>query len=143
MEEIGVVKSIDGVIARVLVERKSICDKCTAGKCHVTDDGAIIEAVNTARAKEGQRVRVQFRPYTYLKGSLIVYGIPTVALVIGAILGKEVLGAFITGIDPELLSAIGGFGLFAVAFTGVRFLSRWMEKKTEYKPVVEEILGQD
>lgn len=141
MEEIGVVKSVEGVIARVVVERKSICDKCTEGKCLLTEGGAIIEAFNQARAKEGQRVRVVFRPYSYLKGSVLIYGIPALALIIGAVIGRELLSKFITGLDPDLLSAIAGFSLLIVTFAIVRIITRRMEKKVEYKPVVEEILG--
>jgi sigma-E factor negative regulatory protein RseC len=140
MEEIGIVQSIDGVIAKVLVKRKSICDKCTEGKCLLTEGGAVIEAFNQVKAKEGERVKVVFRPYSYLKGSVIIYGIPAIALIIGAILGKEFLSEFIKTIDPDLLSAIGGFGLFLIAFIVVRAITSRMEKKVEYKPIVEEIL---
>ncbi len=143
MEEIGVVKRIDGVVAQVLVERKSICDKCTEGKCHLIDGGAIIEAFNQVKAKEGQRVRVVFKPYSYLKGSILIYGVPALALILGAIFGKEFLSDFIKAFDPDLLSAITGFGLFVIAFIAIRFITKNMEKKVEYKPVVEEILDSD
>ncbi len=140
MEEVGVVKSIDGVTATVLVERKSACDKCKEGVCHVSDGGALIEAVNAAKAKEGQRVKVVFRTYTYLKGTVLIYGLPALALIIGAVLGKEFLPRIFSGADPDLLSAVGGFGLFIVTFIAARLFSLRMERKTEYKPVVEEIL---
>ncbi len=139
MEEIGVVKSIDGVIAKVVVERKSICDKCTEGKCLLTEGGAIIEAFNQAGAKEGQRVKVVFRPYSYLRGSVLIYGIPALMLIIGAVIGREVLSRFIT-MDPDLLSAIGGFSLLIITFIIVRMITSRMEKKVEYKPVIEEII---
>ena len=71
MEEIGVVKSIDGFMAIVSVERKSACEQCAAG-CKITDSGAEIEAVNRAKATIGQRVRVELRPYSYLKGTVIL-----------------------------------------------------------------------
>lgn len=140
MDEIGVVQSIDGINAKVVVERKSACDQCTEGKCLVTDGGAIIDALNTVHAKEGQRVRVVFKPYTYLKGSILIYGVPALSLIIGAVLGKEVLSDFIESVDPDLLSAIGGFGMLIIALIGVRILSRRMERKIEYKPVIEEII---
>ncbi len=140
MEEIGVVKSIDGVFAKILVERKSACDKCSEGVCHVSDRGAVIEALNPVKAREGQKVRVVFKPYTYLKGTILVYGLPALALIIGAVLGKEVLSRFFSAVDPDLLSAIGGFGLFAVVLAAVRIFTARMERKPEYKPVVEEIL---
>jgi len=140
MEEVGVVKSIDGITAKVIVERKSACDKCKEGICHVSDGGAIIEALNIANAKEGQRVKVVFRSYTYLKGTILIYGLPALALIIGAVLGKEFLPRIFSGVDPDMLSAVGGFGLFILTFIAARLFSLRMEKKTEYKPVVEEIL---
>jgi sigma-E factor negative regulatory protein RseC len=139
MEEIGVVQSVDGVIARVLVEKKSACEKCAA-KCNLTEGGAMIEAVNTARAEVGQRVRVEFKPLSYVKGSVLIYGVPALGLIAGAVLGKEVVSRFIPGVDPDLLSAFFGFGGFLVAYIASRLFARTMEKKTEYKPVVEEIL---
>ncbi|RMG72442.1 MAG: hypothetical protein D6710_04795 [Nitrospirae bacterium] len=139
MEEIGVVKSVEGMIAKVVVERKSICDKCTEGKCLLTDGGAIIEAFNQVKAKEGQRVRVVFRPYSYLKGSVLIYGIPALMLIVGAIIGREVLSRFIE-MDADLLSAIGGFSLLIITFIIVRIITARVEKNIEYKPVIEEII---
>ncbi len=140
MEEVGIVKSVEGVTAKVLVERKSACDKCSEGLCHVSDAGALIDALNIARAKEGQKVKVVFKSYTYLKGTILIYGLPALALIIGAVLGKEFLPRIFSGVDPDLLSAVGGFGLFFLTFIAARLFSLRMEKNTEYKPVVEEIL---
>ncbi len=140
MEEIGVVKAVDGVIAKVLVEKKSICEKCTESKCLFTDEGAVIEALNSVKAREGQKVRVVFKPYAYLKGSALIYGIPALGLIVGAVIGKELISRFVKQMDPDLLSAIGGFGMFIIFYIASRLVSRRMEKKIEYKPVVEEIL---
>ncbi|GBE36640.1 soxR reducing system protein RseC [bacterium BMS3Bbin07] len=139
MEEVGIVKSVEGVTAKVLVERKSACDKCREG-CHVSDAGALIEALNIAKAKEGQKVKVVFKSYTYLKGTILVYGLPALALIIGAVLGKEFLPRIFSGADPDLLSAVGGFGLFILTVIAARLFSLRMEKNTEYKPVIEEII---
>ena len=139
MDEIGVVKDTHGIFATVVVARKSACSDCKAG-CHVTEAGAEIEAVNAARASAGQRVRVAMKPYTYLKGSLLVYGVPALALIIGAVAGKEVMSSFFPGADPDILSAICGFGAFLLSFVGVKLWSSRLEKKVDFKPVVEEIL---
>jgi len=140
MEEIGIVKSIAGVMAKVSVPKKSVCEGCTAGTCKPEEQSMEIEAINRAGAKAGQKVRVVVKSYTYLKGSLLVYGVPAAALVAGAVLGKEIGGQYFKGIDPEILSAIFGFGLLVIAFLGIKLWSRKVEKKTETKPVVEEIL---
>lgn len=141
MEEIGVVKSITGSLAIVVVERKSACDQCKAG-CTVTDSGAEIEALNVAKAKIGQKVKVVMKPYTYLKGSIVIYGIPALALIIGAIIGKEFLSSLypFKGLDPDIVSAIGGFGAFIISFLIVKLWSRRFERKVEYKPIIQEIL---
>jgi len=140
MEETGVVKSVEGPFAKVAVAKKSVCAQCTAGTCHLTEEGAELEALNTAGAKAGQRVRVVLKPYTFLKGSIIVYGLPAAALVLGAVMGKEVFSRYIRGISSDAVSAIFAFGAFALSFLAVKLWSMRAEKKIEYKPVIEEIL---
>lgn len=140
MEEIGTVKSTAGAFAKVSVPKKSVCEGCTAGTCKPDEQSMEIDAVNKAGAKAGQKVRVVIKSYTYLKGSILVYGIPAVALIAGAVLGKEIFSKQFKGTDPDIVSAIFGFGLFLMAFLGIKLWSLKAEKKTETKPVIEEIL---
>lgn len=128
-------------MAVVSVPRKSGCEGCSAGTCRTADQSMEIEAVNRADAKVGQKVRVSIRPSLYMKGSMIVYGIPAVGLVVGAVIGKEVLPGFFPGKDPDLLSAAAGFACLVLFFLGVRLWSVRAGDKTESKPVVEEILS--
>ncbi|MEW6001731.1 MAG: SoxR reducing system RseC family protein [Nitrospirota bacterium] len=141
MEEIGVIKSIEGMTAMVSVPKKSVCEGCTAGTCKPSEQSMEIEALNLIKAQVGQRVRVVMKPYTYLKGSLIVYGIPAVALVTGAVLGKEFFSSYFES-DPDIISAIFGFCAFAISFVAIKLWSRKVEKKVELKPVIEEILSE-
>ncbi|MBI4684665.1 MAG: SoxR reducing system RseC family protein [Nitrospirae bacterium] len=140
MEEVGVVKSIEGMIAKVSVPRKSVCEGCTAGTCKPDEQSMEIEAINKAKAKVGQRVKVIVKTYTYLSGSIIVYGIPALALITGAIIGKEVFSSQFKDMDPDIISAIFGFGAFLIAFLVIKIWSMTASKKTESKPVIEEIL---
>ena len=141
MEEIGVVKSTSGVLAIVSVERKSACEQCTGG-CRITDAGAELEAINRAKAMKGQKVRVVLRPYSYLKGSMIAYGLPALALVLGAVAGKEFFSRVFYPLDPDIVSAIFGFGAFFLAFIAVKIWSVRIEREASYKPVIEEILEE-
>lgn len=141
MEEIGVVKKTNGVMATVVVERKSACDQCKQS-CKVTEGGAEIEALNLVRADVGSTVKVQMKPYTYLKGSLLVYGFPALALIIGAVAGRELISRYITGIDKDLLSAVCGFGALMIAIIIVKIYTSKAEKNIELKPVIEEILNK-
>lgn len=141
MEETGVVKSIQGPFSVVLVTKKSACEHCTAGTCHLSDDGAELEALNEAGAQVGQRVRVILRPMDYVKGSMMVYGIPALALIIGAIVGKE-YGPRIIPLDADLVSAIFAFGSLGLSLLLVKLWLRSAEKETKYRPVITEILSE-
>ncbi|NCO82854.1 MAG: SoxR reducing system RseC family protein [Nitrospirae bacterium] len=140
MDEIGIVKSTAGAFAKVSVPEKSGCEGCTAGACKPEEQSMEIDALNKAGAKAGQRVRVVIKSYTYLKGSMLVYGIPAIALITGAVLGKEIFSSQFKDTNPDILSAIFGFGLFLISFLGVKLWSLTADKKTETKPVIEEIL---
>lgn len=142
VEEIGIVKEIVGPKAIVIVQKQSACDSCPGGSvCKMMGNEAEIEAVNEARAKIGDTVRIAFKPYTYLKGTIFIYGIPSIMLIIGAVIGKEYLSKFLPAMDPDIVSAISGFGLFAFSFLFMKFWSKRYEGKKEYMPVIEEIVS--
>lgn len=140
MEEIGVVKSIEGILAKVSVPRKSVCEGCTAGTCKPEQQSMEIDAYNKAGARPGQKVRVAIKTYTYFRGSIIVYGIPAIALIAGAVIGKEIFSTQLEPMDPDIVSAIFGFSAFLISFLAIKLWSMRTEKKTEAKPVIEEII---
>ncbi len=142
IEEIGTVKSVDGPFALVNVPKKSACEGCTAGTCRIEDQFMEIEAFNQAGAKAGDRVRVSVKAVTYMKGSMIVYGLPAIGLVAGAVLGKEVMTGIFTKADPDMLSAAFGFGAFVLTLVLVKIWSNAAGKKIESKPVIEEVLNE-
>lgn len=140
MEEIGIIKDIEGPVAKVSVPRKSACEGCTAGTCKPEEQSMEIEALNHVNASVGQRVRIIVNPYTYLKASIIVYGVPALALIAGAILGKEVFSSYFKELDSDTISAIAGVGAFIMAFIAVKLWSKTLDKKADSKPIIEEIL---
>lgn len=140
IEETGTVRSTSGMMAIVAVPRKSTCEGCTAGTCRQEEQSMEIEAVNRAGAEAGQRVRVSIQSSLYLKGSMVVYGLPALGLVVGAVVGKEMLGRFIQGVDPDLLSALAGFTFFGIALGLVKLWSHSAGSTLASKPVIEEIL---
>jgi sigma-E factor negative regulatory protein RseC len=141
VEEVGIVKEVIGPKAFVTVQRQSGCDSCPGGSiCKLAGNEAEIEAVNEAKAKAGDTVRIAFKPYIYLKGTVFVYGIPSIMLIIGAIVGKEYLSRFLPNMDPDIVSAIGGFGLFAMSFLFMKVWMKRYEGKKEYMPVIIEVV---
>ncbi len=148
MDEIGVVRSIDGVTATVVVEKRQTCEGCKENEsCGINSDGnekqtIEIAALNIAGAKIGQMVKVTAKSYTYVKGTLLVYGLPAVALLIGAVFGKYILAGMFKAVNPETLSAFAGFSSFVIAFIILKIISGKIEKKTENTPVIEHIIEQ-
>jgi sigma-E factor negative regulatory protein RseC len=127
-------------MAVVDVPVKSACEGCTAGICKPQDKFMEIEAFNQAGAAVGQRVRVAVSASSYMKNSMIVYGLPAVGLVLGAIFGKEVLSRFLPGTDPDILSATAGFTTLFISFIIVKVWTDRKAGKIESRPVIEEIL---
>jgi sigma-E factor negative regulatory protein RseC len=140
-EEIGVVNSLNGSYAVVKVPKKSSCDGCTLGTCKPDDQSMEIEALNKADAQVGQRVKVVISSFTYMKGSLLIYGFPAAALIIGAVLGKEVFSGYFPGTDSDILSALFGFSALVISFFLARIWLNRTSRKVESKPVIQEILG--
>src|SRR5271169_6202384 len=129
MEEIGVVKEIKGIKAIIIVPKQGSCESCPGTSlCETLGAGeAVMEAYNHVEARVGDTVRVGFKSSNYLKGTIIVYGIPALMLLAGAVLGKAYLSRFFPTADPELVSAAAGFGLFAVTFLILKLCSKFFE----------------
>jgi sigma-E factor negative regulatory protein RseC len=143
IEEVGTVTKVEGIMASVAVSKKSSCDGCTAGgACKTTPEGVEIEAVNTIHAREGQTVRISMKPYTYIKGAMLIYGIPVVLLITGAIIGKNIGEEYVPAVNSDLVAAVMGFSFLFLSLIGIKIWSRNINTKTEYKPVIEEILNK-
>lgn len=141
MEEVGVVIKTEGIMARVRVQKSGACEACAAaGTCKPSEETAELEVFNPLRAKAGQTVKLVLKPQLYLKASIIVYGLPVIALIGGAILGKNIGELYFKGIDSDLLAAAFGFGALIISFMVIKLWSNKIEKKEEYRPVIEEII---
>ncbi len=142
IEEIGVVIKTEGETARVAVQKRGACEGCTAkGACESTSEGMEIEALNPVNAREGQSVRVMLQAETYLKGSMIVYGLPLVLFITGAIVGKNIGEAYFLHTSSDLVAAIFGFGSLIASLIAVKIWSGKLESKTESKPFIGEIIS--
>ncbi|MFZ2197373.1 MAG: SoxR reducing system RseC family protein [Thermodesulfovibrionales bacterium] len=142
MTNIGIVRSVEGNMAKVCVTAgPGYCETCHhRDVCDIETGG--IEAVNLVNAKVGQKVRINIKTLTRLKEVLVMYLLPIVALLTGAVLGRSYLPAYFRGTSPDVLSAAAGFFLFLITLLTARLFSRKMEKKTEKKPVIESIIEE-
>jgi sigma-E factor negative regulatory protein RseC len=100
-----------------------------------------IVAFNKAGAEVGQKVKVIVHANAYMKSAMVIYGMPALAMVLGAVFGKEITPLFFRGADPDILSAIFGFIFLGLSFAGVKIWSNRKTTKTESSPVIEEIIS--
>ena len=140
IEEEGIVAEIEGNIAKVAVLKKSACEQCSAaGVCHPGDQ-EYLEAANPLNAVKGQKVKVAIAPQVYLKASLILYGIPMVALIAGAIIAKNIAVRYVGEEQSDLWAFIAGMACTFISFLFIRSYNKKVEKTQKYKPVIVEIL---
>jgi sigma-E factor negative regulatory protein RseC len=139
IEDIGKIVRIDGDKVYVEVERSSACAQCGLQEAEELAAGGkvVFEAYNMAEADIGDRVRVQVRTGAYTKASLYIYGIPVLFLVIGAIAGAY--AAPILKRSSDTMSALFAMGGLVVGVI-ILFLLRKRTNKTEYMPVVVEVI---
>jgi len=139
IEDIGKVVNINADKAFIEVERSSACAQCGLQEAEELAVGGkvVFEAYNMAGANIGDRVRVQVRTGVYTKVSLYIYGIPVLFLVIGAIAGAY--AATILKRSSDTMSALFAMGGLVVGFI-MLFLLRKNANKTEYMPVVVEVI---
>ena len=140
VEEVGIVMNVEGTVAKVSIPKKNACEGCSLGICKEQEQSMEIEAINSIHARVGQKVRIVLRSYSYLQGSIIVYGIPAIGLIAGAVLGREVLSPYFPKFDPDVVSALFSFCACILSFLAVKLWSRRAAREEHRKPVIEEIL---
>ncbi len=142
IEEEGIVIQTFDDKAKVRTIRSSACEGCaSASFCH-PEKGTemIMEVVNNIHAKVGERVKIGLKPGVYLKASFLVYMVPIIAFIIGAIIGKELAASFLHTNDPDLWAIIGGAVLLIPTFIAMRLYNRKIEKDKSYQPVILEVM---
>lgn len=142
MEEEGIVREIEGDEALVALVDQGGCESCpSAGICHTAGNERQVRALNGPGARVGQRVKVVMQGQMYLKGTMVVYGLPMAVLVAGAILGQTLAENFFPAIHPDLMAAGTGLSAMVLVFLGARAWSRKIERSGTVRPVIEEILN--
>ena len=89
-----------------------------------------------------KQVRIATSTKSFLQSSFLLYIVPLIALVVGAITGKLVGENVSTGLDPNLLSAVFGVFFMAGSFVILRVGSSVLNKES-YMPKIIEIVREE
>ena len=132
MRQTGKVIELNGKKAIVRFQRSDACGHCNA--CfHLGSNEADIDIENSLNAKAGDVVGIELHGKSVFKASLIVYGVPLIALLIGAFIGSAA---------GDIYAALAGLLFAAGAFFLLRALEPRFSRMTEFKPRMVEIIEQ-
>lgn len=141
IEESGRVIRVEDDHAWVETQRKSVCGSCSASKgCGTSVLGKVlgqrrsyVRVLNPVGAKLGDEVVVGLGERAFVTGSLAVYAIPLLTLLVGAIVG-EWLG--VANDWGDLAAVIGGLSGLAAGFGWLWLFARRVGADTRYQPVI-------
>ncbi len=142
MREIGIVKKTKGKTAKVVIQRHAACGDCK--KCDVSKDKSTMttEAINRAKAKQGDAVAVDMSFNNVMKASGIAYGIPCAAFLIGCFVGFYVFPML--GTDATLSGFFTGLVCMTLAYLIIHLADRrGAFQGKNYAPVITEILDDE
>jgi len=137
IEENARVVRREGDYAWVETQRKSACGQCSARKgcgTSVLDKvlgrrRSVVRVLNPVDAAPGDEVVIGLGEGAFVRGSLAVYALPLVTLLLGAILGEWLGGS-------DALSVLGGLLGLAAGFAWVARFTRRIGDDRRYQPVI-------
>lgn len=149
IEETGQVIDCDGEHAWVETERQSSCASCAANKGCGT--GVIskfysgrfsrVKALNTINAVPGDKVILGLAEDALVRGSMAIYGLPLLTLLLLALVGSAVAQELGLQQADGLIALFGLAGL-GLGFYFVRLFSQRIARDSRYQPVILRHCGE-
>ena len=127
--------------AMVVTEKGDACNSCESAQfCHSLADCSRMETRvrNRANAKVGDRVTVSLSSSSVFKSALILYILPTLSLLIGAISGSEFHHNM--GIGETGAAILFGFVGLVLGFTIAGLISKYQTAASKLTPVITGII---
>lgn len=139
--ESGRVQKIENGWAWVMTERKDACDHCgQKPSCNMIEgiDRMLVKATNSAKAGVGDYVELFLSTKTKMKGMLILYILPVIGLLVGALSSGSLSKVF--GLNQSFGTVLFTFMGVVIAFVLVRVLGIRMDARQELTPAVLRII---
>lgn len=138
--EEGIIEKTSYSKAVIRVQRSSACAHCKSrGACQTNEGNAtLIEVPNDLQAKVNDHVEISVPEGSLLKLSLLVYFVPILALIAGALGGSVLAQSF--DLHPTLAPIVcGGFAM-GIAFCVLKRVDRGAQARLNYQPRMTKIL---
>lgn len=143
IEETAVVVKCEGDYAWVEAQRKSSCDQCQVKKgCGtsvlarvVGQKSSRMRVLNSLQVREGESVLIGLHESAMLSGSMAVYLVPLLSLLLFAITGQEVAEQLLIP-ATELVSIVFAIIGMLVAIVWLRLFTRRIANDSRYQPQI-------
>lgn len=139
--EEGIVIKLDRDSAWVRATKTGACESCSSrSSCHVLGGGNEMEisAINAAGAQIDDRVVLSFDTPSLLKASFLLYIVPIIALMFGAVVGHAV--SMPLQLDQSIGSCVAAFLFFGLSVVFIKSKGNAMGKKIQYRPHIIRVL---
>ena len=148
IEEHARVVAVQGDTALLQTQRQSSCGSCEVKSgCGTSVLAGIVgqkitqlKVRNTLNARPGDEVVLGMEEHALVTGSLLVYGVPLLMLLLGALMGEAMASQL--GMNADLLPVVGGATGFVLAFILVRGVLRRTAVGLQMNPVMLRILAR-
>ena len=148
IEERAQVVAVEGDNAWLQTQRQSSCGSCEVKSgCGTSVLAGVVgqkisrlKVANTLHAKVGDEVMLGMTEHALVTGSLLIYGVPLLMLLLGALAGELVADQL--GMDAELMPMMGAVVGFALAIVVVRVVLRTGATGLQMTPVMLHLLSR-
>ena len=127
--------------AMVVTEKGDACNNCESAQfCHSLADCSRMETrvLNRANARVGDRVSISLSSSSVFKSALILYILPTVCFIFGAVGGAELNEQL--GIGETGAAILSGFTGLILGFTIAGLISKRQTAGSKLTPVITRII---
>ena len=127
--------------AMVVTEKGDACNNCESAQfCHSLSDCSRMETrvLNRANARVGDRVTISLSSSSVFKSAMVLYILPTLSLILGAIIGSGLHNYL--GIDETGAAILFGFAGLILGFTIAGLISKRQTAGSKLTPVITRII---
>lgn len=139
--ETGRVTKAERGTATVEFTRKAACGDCNAReRCGMVEAGStmLMDVVDPIGVQVGQTVQITLSEDRAFTASLIIYGIPLLAVIVGGLFGDWLGKVFDL---RDILAMVGGGICFGLSLLVVRFLNNRFARDSRNQPVITGVIG--